>query len=194
MGSLASRSARSTAGMGKQSGVSLTELMVTLAVLGILIGLAVPSFSQLIARNRLTASANEFVSAIQLARMEAIRRNGRVVMCPSTNGTTCSGSDWQRSIVFFDADRDNAAGVSDTVLRDVLAAQGGIVVKASAPLATNNRLWFSADGFARMGNPPVRSGDITLCSTKVNSGPNLRTVKVNVSRIHVEQFTVVGCN
>ncbi|WP_396615555.1 GspH/FimT family pseudopilin [Lysobacter soli] len=181
--------------MGKQSGVSLIELLVTLAVLGILIGLAVPSFTQLIARNRLTAAANEFVSTVQTARMEAVRRNGRVGICPTTNGTSCSGSDWTRTIVFFDADRDNAVGANDTVIRDVVAAQGnGIVVKGSAPLATNNRMWFSADGFVRMGNPVVRSGDITLCSNKVTSGPNLRTVKVNVSRINVEPSTVTACN
>ena len=194
MGSLASRSARSTAGMGKQSGVSLIELMVTLAVLGVLIGLAVPSFSQLIARNRLTAAANEYVSAIQTARMEAVRRNGRVVLCPSANGTTCSGADWQRAILFFDADRNNDAGAGDTLIRDVVATQGGIVVKGTAPLATNNRMWFSADGFVRMGNPVVRSGDITLCSSAVDGGPNLRSVKVNVSRVHVEPSVVAGCN
>ena len=42
---------------------------------------------------------NELVATVQYARSEAVRLNGRVMLCPSTNGTSCSGDDWSQLIV-----------------------------------------------------------------------------------------------
>src|SRR5690606_25670853 len=55
-------------------GFSLLELMVALTVLGILLGVGVPSFATLTQNNRVTTQTNELVSALNLARSEAIRR------------------------------------------------------------------------------------------------------------------------
>lgn len=75
-------------GMGRAAGFTLIELLVTLAVAATLITIAVPSYRQLIASNRLSALANEYVLAVNEARMEAIRRNTTVQVCASSgNGT-----------------------------------------------------------------------------------------------------------
>ena len=50
------------------------ELMVTLALVGILVGLAVPSMREFIRNNRLTGGANDVLRALRLARSEAIKR------------------------------------------------------------------------------------------------------------------------
>ncbi|MBP7370617.1 MAG: GspH/FimT family pseudopilin, partial [Arenimonas sp.] len=68
-----------------QKGFNLIELIVALSVLSILVTLSIPSFTSLFNSNRLTANANEMLSTIQLARMEAVRRNARVVVCRSDN-------------------------------------------------------------------------------------------------------------
>src|SRR5689334_185 len=57
-------------GMPRQGGFTLVELMVTVAVLAIMAGLAVPSFQATVNANRLTGSTNELVNALQTARME----------------------------------------------------------------------------------------------------------------------------
>ena len=71
-------------------GFSLIELMVTLAVAAILMAIATPSFIALINGNRLTSTANELVSSLQLARSEALRRNTQVRVCRSESGNTCA--------------------------------------------------------------------------------------------------------
>lgn len=65
----------------RRGGFTLVELMVTVAVAAILITIAVPSFSNAIASNRLNSAANEIVGALNTARMEAIQRNAGVQFC-----------------------------------------------------------------------------------------------------------------
>lgn len=59
-------------------GFTLIELMVTIAVAAILLAVAVPSFRHLIISNRLTTAANDVVTALTVARSEAIKRNADV--------------------------------------------------------------------------------------------------------------------
>ena len=57
----------------KSSGFTLVELMITLAIAGILVAVGIPSFNSTISDSRLTSYANEFVTALNLARSEAIK-------------------------------------------------------------------------------------------------------------------------
>jgi type IV fimbrial biogenesis protein FimT len=68
-------------------GFTLVELMITIAVAGILLMIAVPSFQHLILSNRLTTSANALVDAINTARMDAIKLNATTQFCGSTAAT-----------------------------------------------------------------------------------------------------------
>lgn len=74
-------------GLAYKKGFTLIELLVTLAVLAIVMAFAVPSFQQLIANNRLSTEVNTLVSALQLARSEAVKR-GTEVSVAATNGTS----------------------------------------------------------------------------------------------------------
>ena len=67
-------------------GFTLLELVITVALIGLLAAIGIPSFKGSLRSNRLTTSANEFISAINLARSEAIKRNQSVsIRKSSTN-------------------------------------------------------------------------------------------------------------
>jgi type IV fimbrial biogenesis protein FimT len=70
-------------------GFTLIELMVTIMVLAVLLGLGVPSFREAALSSRVTSYANDLVASVQLARSEAIKRNAPVTLCASSDGTVC---------------------------------------------------------------------------------------------------------
>lgn len=174
-------------------GFSLTELMITLAVLAIVLAVGFPTFQDMIQRNRVVAAANELVAALQTARMEAIRRGARVTLCPSNNGTACAAStDWSRLLVFADADADGSLDAGEVTIRDVTVANVNLVAQSSDKvIAGNNRIWFNADGLARIG-ANNRSGAISVCTTRL-AADNIRDVAIAVSRISVAARSAANC-
>lgn len=96
-----------------QPGFTLIELMVTLSVLGILLAIAVPNYITFVQNARLTAQANDFVTALNYARSEAIKRGVRTTVCSRATNSSCAGSTtWDTGwLVFVDCDFD---GVVDT--------------------------------------------------------------------------------
>ncbi len=95
--------------MHGHAGFSLTELLLTIALLGVVTGFTVPSLRTLQLDAARSRQVNQFVQAIHLARSEAMKRNGIVSLCPSRDALTCAapGTDWETGwIVFANLDRD----------------------------------------------------------------------------------------
>jgi type IV fimbrial biogenesis protein FimT len=61
--------------MRKNSGFTITELMVTIAVIAILASVAIPNFLAWLPNYRLRSGAEEIQSTLQFARLTAIKRN-----------------------------------------------------------------------------------------------------------------------
>ena len=69
--------------MARQAGFSIVELMVVVAILGLLAALAAPNMQQMIRSQRLKTAAFDIYSSLVFARSEAIRRNTSVTITPN---------------------------------------------------------------------------------------------------------------
>jgi type IV fimbrial biogenesis protein FimT len=90
----------------RQTGLTLVELMVTLAAAIILLAVGMPLFTGVAANNRAVAQANTFVGGFKLARSEAVKRATEVSVCavddPDADPVTCgSNSDWGNGLMVF---------------------------------------------------------------------------------------------
>lgn len=100
------------------AGFTLPELLVTVAIAAILLGLAIPSYRTFMLDTRRSSVTNDVVAAMQAARSEAITRGVVVTVCPSTNGTFCatniSTTNWRSGwIVFVDDNLNNVGETTD---------------------------------------------------------------------------------
>lgn len=93
----------------KSQGFTLLELIVTIAIIGILAAIAAPSFSRMMARNQLQTAVGEWRTAFYLAQKEAIRRKTRVQICPSTDGEECASDSQNYKVgwIVWDMDAEN---------------------------------------------------------------------------------------
>jgi len=77
---------------GRMKGVTLLELMITLAVLGVLMVIAAPGFSSVMKRQRVNGAATQLRADLAYARAEAVSRGSFVSICASSTGQSCSKS------------------------------------------------------------------------------------------------------
>jgi type IV fimbrial biogenesis protein FimT len=92
-------------------GLTLPELLVSLAITSIMTFAALNKLPQLIQSNRMTGEVNRFVAALQLARSEAVKQGRRFVLCPQTEQRLCGRhADWENGwLLFASEDREREA-------------------------------------------------------------------------------------
>lgn len=104
-----------------QQGMTLIEMLITLAVAAIVLTVVAPSVQTIIAKNRTTSEINELSAIIQFARFTAIDQTSTTLVCPTGNYATCSTNWNQPKIVFID---DNGNGNRDTSEPLLLSSTG----------------------------------------------------------------------
>ncbi|MCU0841353.1 MAG: GspH/FimT family pseudopilin [Thiobacillaceae bacterium] len=99
----------------REHGITFIELLVTISIAAILLAVAVPSFRDFLARNRVDSAASDFMVNLNYARSEAIRRGARVTMHNPTGARNWSNG-WTMC-VDTDSDGDCADEAAASVLR-----------------------------------------------------------------------------
>lgn len=80
------------------AGFSLIELVIVLAILGVVAAIGAPSFGQFIRSGKISAATNDLVSAIYTARSSAITYGVSTVVCPSLDPLSADARD-RKSVV-----------------------------------------------------------------------------------------------
>lgn len=142
-----------------QHGVSLIEVLIVLTIAAILLGVGVPNLQAYIATNRLVSSTQEFYTALQFARSEALRRGAQVtIRHTGTAGSRDWSSGWE---MFVDENRNGVRDGSEEQLRVGGAVAAPLTIFASANFAT----FIAFDGSGRL---TTNGGTFVVCH-----GPNL---------------------
>ena len=138
-------------------GFTLMELMITVAVAAILLGLAAPSFTDTIRNNRLTTAANDLLHSTQLARSEAVKRQTPVVVCASANSAaqppSCSNGAFTDWIVFVDTNNNWSVDATEMVLERHGAVHPLLTVRND----NGGIVSYAPSGFS---NPPLPAGSV----------------------------------
>lgn len=161
------------------SGFSLVELMVVIAILAIVAAASAPGFTTIINNNRLASASNELSATLQSARMEALRRGVRTVVCPSDDGTACTaGQRWRGFIAFEDANGDGDLGLGERVLRSHVLTPP-MEMYASGNVSADSRIVFRHDGFAYdKDRDQLMAGNLRACIPTAYPEENARDVSL----------------
>ncbi|MFO1474174.1 MAG: GspH/FimT family pseudopilin [Lysobacterales bacterium] len=169
----------------RQSGFTMVELMVTVAVAAVLLALATPSFEGVLNGNRLASQSNELVAALQIGRSEAVKNNARVIVCRSTNLTTCAaGAAWTGWVAGIDSNRD---GQVDQVLK-VGSISAPLQVFSSSNIE-QSRVTIRPDGYAYKQDGTLLVASIAVCIPTIRPTENVRAVTITAgSRIETKSL------
>ncbi len=144
-------------------GMTMIELLVTLSVLAILLAIGVPAFNQFVVSSRLTAYSSDIFSALFLARSEAIKRNGRVVLCKSVDGQTCaSAGSWNQGwIVFADPNNNASRDAGELIVHTMSALQNGYTLDGNSLISSY--VSYDSQGMTQQTSGAFQTGTFTLC-------------------------------
>lgn len=140
------------------TGWTLVEMLVALSVFATLLGLAVPAWQALNARQRQQAAASRIESHVAMARSTAISRNARVTMSPLQPGNWAGG--WRLHV------DDNTSGTWDDGEALLVQAEPlpGVAARADGPLG--RYLSFDASGAPVQVNGAFLAGTWVLCTQR----------------------------
>ncbi len=140
--------------MQRSNGFTLMELMIVIAIVAILVGIAFPNFQTMMQNGRITSALNSQLGFLQLARSEAVKRRANITVCGSNDQATCT-SNWEEGVVML---------------------QGANVLKVLPPAATGveirgagNSLTYRPDGTLF----PFALASLSVCDDRREPSPNL---------------------
>lgn len=144
--------------ISRHSGFTIIELMITIAIVAVLATIAAPSLRDLVKNSRMTSLANEFMTDLNVARGEAVKRGVRMAICPSSNGTSCTSSTgWKDGWVVFS---DGGPG------------DGGVFGAVDAGLKNDPVTGFPLlDVIVKVGQK-TDGTDVVITSVNAPAGPN----------------------
>jgi type IV fimbrial biogenesis protein FimT len=170
-----------------QRGFTLIELMVVLAIIVVVMGIAAPSFRSSTENLRLVSHTNALLNTFTFARSEAIMRGTPVTVCASQDGTSCVASYvWNTGwIVFPDPNMNKTV---TTILRRQPALSGTNSIQSSS---STSAVTFNGDGFA--ANLPAATVTFTIRTTPLDDKTTRCVAVTKTGRLTAQAKGVENC-
>jgi type IV fimbrial biogenesis protein FimT len=159
----------------RRGGFTLTELMIALAVVAILAGMASPEFQSMIARQQMRAAVNDLATAIDLTRSLAIARGSVVVLAPADP----AGEAWEQGwSVFTDRNGNSRRDPGEELIFEERPAAAGMHIRSAFSSSTGPE-YVAYNGAGRGcqsdNSQAARWGTLTL-----EFGTQRRLIKINM--------------
>ena len=165
-------------------GFTLVELIVSLAIAGILLSAGLPAYQHWLGQYQLNNQAQFMAGAFNEARSEAIKRTLRVTLCKPRDGGACDDdAGWEQGwIMFVDQNQNGDLDDDEPVLRIEGPAQARVSVHGNQPVA--NYVSFTSFGHARMLSGALQMGTLQLCLSGYEA---VKVVLANGGRARIER-------
>ena len=177
-----------------QRGFTLVELLLSLAVGGILMSITVPAMTGMLNTQKAISATNALFAGLNLARSEAIKRNARAVLCKTANGVSCTASGgWEQGwILFHDRNNNAVLDEGEEVVRHQGPVSAGIRLRGNFPVA--NYVSYTPTGTAQLISGAFQAGTFTLCVESSASADVRQIVLSGTGRARAQKGTASDCS
>lgn len=177
----------------RQQGITLMELLMVLAILGVLVGVGIPSMRSMVRSFELTSASNDLLGGLLLARTEALKRNSRGVICKSSDGEYCAlAGGWEQGwMVFHDANNNGMRDLGEVLIERQQALASELRINGNATVA--RYVSYTADGTTKLSGGGFQAGTITLCRVSATKVEARQIVVSAGGRPRVQRLQVESC-
>jgi type IV fimbrial biogenesis protein FimT len=177
----------------RSRGFTVIEVLAVMAIAAILVGVGAPAMTATLRSVELSSATNDLMGSLLLARSEAVKRKGRVVLCKSPDGASCAqAGGWQQGwIVFHDANNNGLREAGEVLIVQQEALSTNLRLTGNVNVA--NYVSFAPNGATKLVGGNFQAGTLTVCNQSLEAEEARQIVVNAVGRARVQKATVASC-
>ncbi len=175
----------------KVRGFTFLELIITIAIAAILMGIAIPSFQSLISSTRIYSQTRTLFNTMVMTRSRAITSGYRTILCPTIDGEQCnSDNKWHHQLIIFEDKNSNGKRdlESEPIVHTTEAAEQLNIYSGSSYTSSGARRKVA---YYPMGHAYGSTITITVCDKRGATQPYLIVVS-NFGRPRISSVRADG--